>query len=133
MRLDVVLQSLRSARADGASRTPLRTAAIAPRGKTLSRGGTTGINSGSGSSVDQDHTEIVDVCLGGTTDDEPAGSLEEAGGVVIVEELLGIEVARVRKRLRGDHRSCGVRDLTGAAVDAIRVCCQGGNTVETVE
>src|SRR5689334_10533436 len=59
--------------------------------------------------------------MSGTTYDEPAGSLEEACGVVIVEELLGVQVARIRQRPGIDDCSCRVSHLPCAAVDAIRV------------
>src|SRR5439155_1312424 len=85
------------------------------------------------SGVDQDDTEIVDVCLRGTKDDEPAGSLEEAGGVVIVEELLGVEVARTCERSRLDHGARWVRDLAGAPVDAVRVGRQRRDAGEAAE
>src|SRR4249919_955862 len=98
MRLEVVLHSFRSASAAGASAKPPSSAAAALSANKFASGGTAGTVSSVASGIDQDGTEIVDVCLRGATDDEPAGSLEEAGGIVSVQELLGVQVACPRQR-----------------------------------
>src|SRR5262245_18523155 len=124
MRLEVVLHSLRSGLAGLADRISAKARALAAA-CSLSRGfgldGAAGIGSDRGSSFDQDDAEVVDVGVGGTPYDEPAGRLEEARRIVIVEELLGVQVARARKRGCVDDGACRVRYLARAAVDAVGV------------
>ena len=59
--------------------------------------------------------------MSGTTHDQPSRGLEEARGVVGVQEILGVEVAYPGKRRRIDGGAGRIGWLAFATVNAVRV------------
>src|SRR5262245_59033733 len=89
------------------------------------------------SGVYQNYTEIVDVGVSRTTDDQPTGGLEKGRRVVIIEEHLGIEGAARGgsggQRCRIDGGACGIIGTAFAAVDAVGVGGEGRDAGQAVE
>src|SRR5215813_15182777 len=122
MRLDVVLHSLRSAWAGWPAASHSTAARAAPRRsrKTISRR-RRGMGCASDLGIDQDDAKVVDVGVRRPAYDEAAGRLEEAGGVIVVQEHLGIQVSGTRQRRRLDHGAGRITGFALTAVDAVGV------------
>ena len=96
MRLEVVLHSLRSARAGSADEAnSTRAAQVAGKRQVRAPEGSQ-LFLALHSSIDQYDPEVVDIGVSGPAHDQSASQFEEAGGIVIVQKFRGVEVAQAR-------------------------------------